>query len=382
MHTSRGLFHYPPDNFNEGFGEPPARFYYRPYYNHLYSQLSNWWRKCLDGELLAEVFMDSWFRFERMFSKVPHFGFTFISSLTHDDPSNLEFLDHTLYHRLAYLNVSSEFCRWSGRWFQRTGSIENTVLIVLGDHGNRVHPINRYTFAGKIGKKPEWFSVSAVYFQKNVLHSSQYLSRRDSGECSRTSIRHWRRTRRDSFRELDDETNKLGIKLRNFDLHATLKSVLNPDSEVKSRGTSLFEPQNPDKSCQDNGVISNHCLCMVDASQDFKSMSANYYSSLSISFRSSESTDSCRYPRRVFYEEPWWLLQCWNTNVRKCGQCLDPSVSYESLLKFRRKPWCQITTFKCGRGQKSVTVKLFGRKRKQVQWVALNAVQFRIHSFR
>uniref|UniRef100_A0A1I7T3L7 Uncharacterized protein n=1 Tax=Caenorhabditis tropicalis TaxID=1561998 RepID=A0A1I7T3L7_9PELO len=79
MHTTRGLFHYPPDNFQNGFSKPPATFYYRPYYNHLYSQLSNWWRKCLDGELLAEVFIDSWFRFERIFSKIPHFGFNFLA---------------------------------------------------------------------------------------------------------------------------------------------------------------------------------------------------------------------------------------------------------------------------------------------------------------
>lgn len=79
MHTSRGLFHYPPDNFLGGFSKPPAKFYYRPYYNHLYTQMNNWWRKCLDGQLLAEVFIDSWFRFERVFGKLPHFGFTFIS---------------------------------------------------------------------------------------------------------------------------------------------------------------------------------------------------------------------------------------------------------------------------------------------------------------
>uniref|UniRef100_A0A8R1DQF0 Uncharacterized protein n=1 Tax=Caenorhabditis japonica TaxID=281687 RepID=A0A8R1DQF0_CAEJA len=143
MHTTRGLFHYPPDNFLGGFTKAPAQFYYRPYYNHLYSQLSNWWRVCLDGDFLAGTFIDSWFRFERTFAKVPHFGFTFIS--------------------------------------------------------------------------------------------------------------------------------------RNFDLHATLKFLINLTNnrtQPATRGTNLFEVQNAQKSCQDNGVISNHCLCMIDATQDLYSKEA------------------------------------------------------------------------------------------------------------
>ncbi|CAI2355405.1 unnamed protein product [Caenorhabditis sp. 36 PRJEB53466] len=225
MHTARGLFHYPPENFMGGFGKEPARFYYRPYYNHLYSQLSNWWRKCLDGEFLAEVFIDSWFRFERVFAKIPHFGFTFISSLTHDDPSNLELLDHTLFHRLAFL--------------LRTGVLENTVLIILGDHGNRVHPLNRYTFAGKIEERAPFL---------NIIVPPRF-----------------RRMYADKYETLKQNSQRV---VSNFDLHATLKFLVDPSKQVDSRGTSLFEVQNSKKSCQDNGVINNHCLCMVDASQD------------------------------------------------------------------------------------------------------------------
>ncbi|KAF1751284.1 hypothetical protein GCK72_017838 [Caenorhabditis remanei] len=227
MHTSRGLFHYPPDNFLDGFGESPARFYYRPYYNHLYSQLSNWWRKCLDGELLAEVFIDSWFRFERIFSKIPHFGFTFISSLTHDDPNNLEMLDHTLFHRLDYLN--------------RTGSLENTILIILGDHGNRVHPLNRYTFAGKIEERAPYLSILVPPRFRKLFP--------------------------EKYRNLRENSQRF---VSNFHVHSTLKFItsLSKNLESSRRNKSLFELQPMNSTCQDNRVISNHCLCMVDASQD------------------------------------------------------------------------------------------------------------------
>ncbi|UMM35902.1 hypothetical protein L5515_008314 [Caenorhabditis briggsae] len=228
MHTSRGLFHYPPENFMAGFSKPPATYYYRPYYNHLYSQLSNWWRKCLDGEMLADVFLDTWFRFERIFAKIPHVGFTFLSSLTHDDPNNLELLDHSLFHRLDYLN--------------RTGCLENTILIVLGDHGNRVHPLNRYTFAGKIEERAPFLSILVPPRFRELFP--------------------------DKYRNLKENSQRF---ISNFHLHSTLKYItsLSRNLESSTRSKSLFELQPTNSTCQNNRVISNHCLCMIDASQDF-----------------------------------------------------------------------------------------------------------------
>ncbi|KAK5978235.1 hypothetical protein GCK32_014872 [Trichostrongylus colubriformis] len=64
-----------------------------------------------------------------------NFSFSFLTSLTHDHPNNLELLDDMLSEQLRDL--------------KETGALQNTIMIIMGDHGNRVTVLSR-TFAGKI----------------------------------------------------------------------------------------------------------------------------------------------------------------------------------------------------------------------------------------
>ncbi|KAK6021714.1 hypothetical protein OSTOST_12608, partial [Ostertagia ostertagi] len=58
--------------------------------------------------------------------------------LTHDHPNEIELLDDLLSEQLRDLKESK--------------ALQNTMLIIMGDHGNRVTRMSR-TFAGKIGSE-------------------------------------------------------------------------------------------------------------------------------------------------------------------------------------------------------------------------------------
>ncbi|PAV69200.1 hypothetical protein WR25_01543 [Diploscapter pachys] len=186
MHLERGLFHYPPNHFLRGYTRKPADHYYRPFYTHLYKELRSKWKVCYDGRLLALDFYSSWHRFIKYNADKCYFGFTFVTSITHDNGNYLELTDDFISDKLQKL--------------EKSGALQNTMLVIMGDHGGRVH-----------------------------------------------------------------------LATRNFDLHETLLDIVSRKMNGKreqKRGKSLFTAIPTDKSCVDNNVISNFCLCMVDGSAD------------------------------------------------------------------------------------------------------------------
>lgn len=221
MHTSRGLFHYPSKAFLHGFLNEPTDHYYRAYYLQIYSELLNSARDCYHGNFLQAEFLNIWFRFLMTYSDRCHFSFSFLTSISHDNPNDIEKLDRALYESLKRLEESE--------------ALENTVLIIMGDHGNRVTRLSR-TFAGRLEERqplmsmrfPKQFGIFNPGSMQNIFVNTQrYIS--------------------------------------NFDVHETLFDIIQGQFGVErtnKRGISLFKPIPLDRSCVDNNVVHNFCLCM------------------------------------------------------------------------------------------------------------------------
>ncbi|KAI6213024.1 hypothetical protein M3Y94_00100100 [Aphelenchoides besseyi] len=98
--TEGGLFQ--SESFNV-FHQPPADYYFRPYYEYLYQNILK--RKlCVNGE------------FTTKYAEKCHFSFNSITALTHDNPNNLELLDQPLADTLERM--------------KDIGALDNTAIVI------------------------------------------------------------------------------------------------------------------------------------------------------------------------------------------------------------------------------------------------------------
>lgn len=157
----RGLFHYN-EFYKKGFSKSPTTHYFRPFYNYFYwvgflvlsdrqSHMAG--PICLNGRLVQAEFADLWRQFEHRYRDKCHFGFSFVSrfraftkiypfSLTHEDTPQLALMDEKLDSMLGEMEAYAK----------------NTVLIIMGDHGQRLSDIKK-THSGRIEERMPHFSV-------------------------------------------------------------------------------------------------------------------------------------------------------------------------------------------------------------------------------
>ncbi|KAI6186312.1 hypothetical protein M3Y98_00119500 [Aphelenchoides besseyi] len=217
-----GLFSY--QAFN-GFRRPPADHYFRPYYTYLYRNL-NAQSVCVNGEFVIPKWLNLWERFSTMHADRCHFSFNHISFFTHANGNNLELYDWPLLDALTRMKTA--------------GVLNNTVLLISGDHGQRIHPI-KHTYYGKIEER---MPLAAIYIPQK--------------------LRNWRP---EWFRKLIKNTNRF---TSTFDLHETLRdlSELKVGTQAESRsarervGRSLFSEIPIRRDCKDAKVPLNFCVCM------------------------------------------------------------------------------------------------------------------------
>jgi len=163
-HFTRGFLHYPWTEF-VGYWKKPADYFYRPW--HVYHRrwpVAEASKYCFVNqpyyelqlqlyERFAERFMMIWCKnkeifnlkcFFYRFSHHCHFSFTFLTEIPHDDPNELELIDPVLEKLLQRLYSSDR--------------LKNTVLVIMGDHGNRIATI-QYSYVGRIEERASFFSV-------------------------------------------------------------------------------------------------------------------------------------------------------------------------------------------------------------------------------
>ncbi|KAI1729606.1 hypothetical protein DdX_01859 [Ditylenchus destructor] len=223
----RGLFHYPNDTFI-GFRKTPTDYYFRAY--HLYNPKKMFYPKaggqCMKtGQVTTEEYLDIWEKFSTIYKDRCHFSFNFFTELTHDEPSNLGAIDIRMRTSLERMLVN--------------GIFNTTAFVIMGDHGNRISPIQR-TYVGRIEERTPFFSV---YLPDNFRRKNQALLQNFQYNIHRLSS--------------------------NFDVHQTLRFIAGLgakdtwSAKMPNRGMNLLTNRILTKrTCPEAGIAKNFCLCM------------------------------------------------------------------------------------------------------------------------
>uniref|UniRef100_A0A1I7T563 Bis(5'-adenosyl)-triphosphatase n=1 Tax=Caenorhabditis tropicalis TaxID=1561998 RepID=A0A1I7T563_9PELO len=223
---SLGLFNYPAAEFQPGFTENPADHYYRVYYLAVYEKWK--YEACRDGEQIQNEFISIWRRFAHRYRDICHFGFTFVTTLTHEAGLVIEILDEKMAAHLSQMHLD--------------GDLNNTFSVIMGDHGNRIGAVQR-RYHGRIEER---MPLMAVRFPNDF--SQKYP---------------------EEYKNFLENKYKL---TSNFDVHKTLHDIVhmrlgeNKEKADEGRGISLFDIIPNTRMCPDVTVAENFCMCMIDVS--------------------------------------------------------------------------------------------------------------------
>ncbi|KAI6238905.1 hypothetical protein M3Y99_00648300 [Aphelenchoides fujianensis] len=201
----------------KGFREPPADYFFRPYYEYLYQRQAAR-PGCVNGRLIARRMLEIWERFSTTYSRECHFGFTFLTAGTHENPNGVELLDGHLHDALVRLRYR--------------GALEHTAFLLLGDHGQRISPI-RGSYAGRVEER---MPLLAAFLPAK-----------------------FRAAHPDKWRQFVANANRF---TSHYDVHETLRELLRlDDARRRPVGASLFRPLPVNRSCTEARVPLHHCTC-------------------------------------------------------------------------------------------------------------------------
>ncbi|XP_047136376.1 uncharacterized protein LOC100213639 [Hydra vulgaris] len=194
-----------------GFVNKPTSWYLRPFW---LAQTPS--PKC-DVEynnILLKTFTET-------FEDISKFSFVINSEIAHDNINKLKVIDDDILEVINY--------------FKMPVRINHTVLIIFGDHGERVTDF-RLTTQGKLEERLPFFSITLP-----VIFKEKYPK---------------------LFTALKKNSNVL---TSHFDIYATLQHMMSyPDlPEKKFIGQSLFTEINPElRTCKNSGVADHWCPCL------------------------------------------------------------------------------------------------------------------------
>ncbi|XP_046363166.2 uncharacterized protein LOC124139838 [Haliotis rufescens] len=209
----------------EGFHIPPADYYNRVFSIAMEKHKSVWNHdhNCVGDRLETDMVLKYAEDFSKLYRDKPHFGFTFITRLSHDNVNDAGAADDPHFRYLQRIHKS--------------GLLEKTMLIYFSDHGNRYGNI-RNTFVGKLEERlpfiffvlPRWFKKKYPQLIKNMKKNSHRLT-------------------------------------TPFDVYETLKDILYFDGNVQQasvtdRGISLFSEVPRDRSCDTAAILPHWCMCL------------------------------------------------------------------------------------------------------------------------
>ena len=213
------------DFLKAGFKTPPADYFNRPVSIAMETKEDLWYNNhhCFQDRLETDIVLDYKFKFLETFQHEPHFAFTFITRLSHDDVNSAGAADEPYY----------KFFR---KLFEKE-LLRNTVVFFYSDHGMRFGKI-RESYIGKLEERlpfmyvivPEWLRKTYPYLDKNLKINQHRLS-------------------------------------TPFDVYETLKDVLyfngkEKSNDLKSRGASWFREIPLMRSCDTAGVLPHWCTCL------------------------------------------------------------------------------------------------------------------------
>ena len=206
-----------------GFRDPPVDHFMRPFYLALDQQSRKHKSYCLRS-VPRHVNMLNWVsEFFDVYRGKPKFSFLFHSEFTHGGYNELQWADDDL---LAFLKHMKD-----------SGHLDNTLLILMADHGARFQAVRR-TVQGKYEERMPYFGLRLPdWFSKKYPDAMRNL--RTNGERLTTP----------------------------FDIHATFRHLFNFTSSVdvglaNTRGISLFHEHSSTRTCTDADVDPHWCACL------------------------------------------------------------------------------------------------------------------------
>ncbi|XP_067014130.2 uncharacterized protein [Anabrus simplex] len=206
----------------KGFDSPPTDHYMRTFYVEASKMYNKNKKFCLGSIPRHKVMMNYVHDFFKVYREKPKFLFAFHGELSHDSYNNVGSADLDLLEWLQTLN--------------QEGHLNNTLLIIMSDHGHRFADI-RNTQQGKQEERlpmfsfvfPPWFIRS---FPQAVANFKRNIQRLTSP----------------------------------FDIHPTLQNVLHYQGvgkgDIRNRSISLFKEIPLERTCADAYIEPHWCACL------------------------------------------------------------------------------------------------------------------------
>ncbi|OWF49683.1 uncharacterized protein LOC110451404 [Mizuhopecten yessoensis] len=218
----------------KGFENQPTDHYMRPFWQAIWgSQLrENSVRYCTGGTPHHSYTLDYVKDFFVKYNNVSKFTFAFMSELTHWDNNPGEHIDNDLFKFLKF--------------FEKSGYLDNTLLILMADHGARYSRV-RHTIQGKLEERLPMFALRFPPKYQSFHPRLMENLRRNSKKLTTP-----------------------------FDIHETLKDVLDlsrtsKSSPPHSRGISLLQQIPLNRTCAMAKIDVHWCTCLMQENRDVKS---------------------------------------------------------------------------------------------------------------
>lgn len=214
----------------KGFNEVPTDHYMRPFYLEAEQDYSRFKKYCIGSIPRHKIMLDQMKHMYRVYKDRPKFMFGFHGELSHDSYNLIGAADNDLKEWLE--------------WFKSEGHLNNTLLILMSDHGHRFAEV-RNTQQGKLEERLPWFSfILPPWFETAYPMAAANLRR---------------------------NIHRLTTP---FDIYPTLNSVLIPPPFIKGnishRSISLFQEVPKERTCADAFIEPHWCACL-----DWESVSSN-----------------------------------------------------------------------------------------------------------
>ncbi|PSN55946.1 hypothetical protein C0J52_00457 [Blattella germanica] len=233
-----------------GFKKPPTDYYAHPLW--LATEIINSYRsrdwRCFSNTPKHVIFLDYVKQFVATMKDHRYFAISFITGLSHEDLNLVQVGDDDF--------ADAFFKMWT------EGHLDNTVLLVLGDHGNRFSALRR-THIGRVESNMPFFAVRLPdVFKQKFPHLDTGLQR-NSNKLLSWYINKYFESR--AYIKLNDIKIYFTIQ---FDFYEMLMDLayrnLGETSLLKRYGTvgsSPFRQIPSNRTCNDAGIPEEYCIC-------------------------------------------------------------------------------------------------------------------------
>lgn len=216
----------------KGCLQQPTDDYTRPLWLALFKSAT--WKKssrfCFGNSPTYTILFEWIKEFIKKYSEELYFLFSFYIVITHTDFNNAQYLDEPVYQFLRELNENGYF--------------KNTVVMIMGDHGNRYGKVLT-TKIGHLEERMPLFSIGLpAALEEQHPHLRKYLKQNSK------SLTTW------------------------LDVHSMLMDIAKSTYEESppvhiwnTRGYSAWRMEIPqNRTCEIAGIPENYCVCEKEAS--------------------------------------------------------------------------------------------------------------------